>query len=102
MKEVTKAQYRYTTAPNSWAQHDTTEDLWIPSNTEIFGSTAIYKDLFPDDASRIKQKAGIDTKVQWRLRNASDTSNVYYVGTSGTSGTTGVTGEYGIAIGFCT
>ncbi len=102
VKEVTKSQYCYTTAPESGAQRETTEDLWIPSNAEITGSTALYKDLFPDDASRIKQKAGIDTKVTWRLRNAADTSNVYYVTSSGSTSNMGATSETGIAIGFCT
>ncbi len=84
----------------------TTEDVWIPSYKEVFGSGLetlgpTYSATFPDDASRIKRKAG-GSAAWWWLRSADGRNYFYGVYTDGFYyyGYASYTG--GVTLGFCT
>ena len=83
----------------------TTEDVWIPSYKELFGLGIetlgpTYSTAFPDDASRIKRKAG-GSAAWWWLRSASVISTFYGVGTDGFTYGNYASNIGGVALGFC-
>ena len=82
----------------------TTEDVWIPSYKEVFGSGfetlgPTYSTTFPDNASRIKNKVG-DSAIWW-LRSASYNNTFYCVDTDGSFGSNYANDTCGVALGFC-
>lgn len=84
----------------------TTEDVWIPSYKEVFGSGLetlgpTYSTTFPDNASRIKSKAG-SSAAWWWLRSAGTNRYFYYVNADGSGNITNAKVTGGVALGFCT
>ena len=97
--EVTKTQISYTVSGSSETQ-TTTDDVWIPSRSEIQTSEAIYPVLFPDSASRKKSKVG-GSATQWWTRQAYSSSNFYPYTSSGSPTNDPANFSYGVALGFC-
>ena len=84
----------------------TTDDIWIPSSKEVFGTGGetqepTYSTAFPDDASRVKHKAG-GSAVWWWLRSAYYNYTFYRVYTDGSRGYYSANYIGGVALGFCT
>lgn len=90
----------------------TTEDVWIPSYKEVFGTGRetqgpTYSTVFPDKASRIKSKAG-NRAAWWWLRSAHSNStfnnNSFFngVNTSGSYYYYSANDTGGVALCFCT
>lgn len=85
----------------------TTEDVWIPSYQEVFGnysyesSGVCYSTVFPDNASRVKNKAG-SSATWWWLRSAINISGFGAVYTGGSSNCYNTDYTSGVALGFCT
>lgn len=84
----------------------TTDDVWIPSSTEVFvtGSETqgpTYSTAFPDSASRIKSKVG-SSAAWWWLRSAYHDYTFYRVYTDGSRGYYSANSAGGVAFGFCT
>lgn len=89
------------------ASQTTTEDVWIPSYKEVSNSGVgdyYYSALFPDNASRIKHKAGSTSAYRWWLRSANQTgsSRFRYVHTTGSVSDNYASTAYGVALSFCT
>lgn len=106
IKEVTKYSYRYDTKVTD---AETTDDVWIPSGREVNLSAnetmgPKYADVFPDNASRIKKKAGAESASTWWLRSAYNTSSSGFngVSTDGSSSFSGALNGRGVTLGFCT
>ena len=69
IKPVTKTQPAYNTSGSSFTQ-TTTDDIWIPSYNEIFGSSSLYYPLFQNtDANRVKKKSGATSASEWWIRS---------------------------------
>lgn len=99
IKEVTKTQLSYNTSGSSETQI-TTDDVWIPSDSECFGADSLYYVLFENtSANRIKNRNG--TASYWWLRRATITENFYAVYTAGGNVSGDSTSSYGVALGFC-
>ena len=84
----------------------TTEDVWIPSYKEVFGLDLetlgpTYSTTFPDNASRIKSKAGSSAALWW-LRSAYTNRYFCYVKADGSGNGTNAKVTGGVALGFCT
>lgn len=102
IKSVTKTQPAYNTSGSSFTQ-TTTDDIWIPSYSEMFGSSSLYYPLFQDThANRIKMKLGSTSVSIWWLRSAHNTYNFYYVFSNGGDSYDPSDSSNGIALGFCT
>lgn len=79
IKTVLKNHPAYDTAGNSYTQ-TTEEKVCPPSYTELYANASStnqprYKALFPDNASKVKKKAGATSAVSWRLRSANNNNN---------------------------
>ena len=84
----------------------TTEDVWIPSYKEVFGSGCetlgpTYSTTFPDNTSRIKRKVG-SSVAWWWLRSAYYTLGYYCVDRDGSFTTLSAENTSGVVLGFCT
>ena len=102
IKSVTKTQPAYNTSGSSFTQ-TTTDDIWIPSYSEMFGSSSLYYPLFQNTtANRIKMKLDSTSVSTWWLRSAYNTYNFYYVFISGGDGYELAYDSCGVALGFCT
>ncbi len=105
IKDVTKYTRIYDTAGSTVNNVATTEDVWMPSYYEMFGSGETrgtrYKALFPDNASRIKKKAGASSASWWWLRSASTSSYFSGVGSSGSISNNSANYSGALALGFC-
>lgn len=99
IKEVTKTQYAYNTSETGFNQ-TTTDDIWIPDYYEVY-SNPKYGELFTDNASRIKKKAGATSASGWWLRRAYYANGFIYIGSSGSSGDDNTGDSYGVVPGFC-
>lgn len=87
----------------------TTDDVWIPSASEIKIITIesqgpIYSDWFSTNIKRKKRYFGGSSAEKWWTRTAYDTTGFNYVGNDGRYGTSTPTSIYyeGVALGFCT
>ena len=98
---VTKTQKAYNTSGSSQTQ-TTQDDIWLPSRSEIKGTSAIYVTLFPDNESRKKYRLGTGTAASWWLRDAGAKNNFNYVTSTGTSDSNkrAMTADY-FVFGFC-
>lgn len=106
IKPVKKYSRIYNVSETAVNDAVTTDDVWIPSYKEVFGSGfetlgPTYSATFPDNTSRIKSKAG-GSAAWWWLRSASTINNFRSVTTDGS-----YTGSYAhsigsVALGFCT
>ncbi len=104
IKPVTKSQTGYTTSgASTQSVSQTTEDsLWIPSSSEVSGTSGLYTGLFANNDGRVKTKAGISSANTWMLRGAAGLDSITCVNSSGTVTNTNASTSIGIAIGFCT
>lgn len=102
IKSVTKTQPALSTSGSSFTQ-TTTDDVWIPSYSEMFTSSSLYFPLFQNTAAnRIKKTSGSTSASNWWLRSAYEIGGFYGVGDGG-GGYGGAAGiSDGIALGFCT
>lgn len=105
--EVTKYTRTYNTAGSAVNNVATTENVWIPSYREIFGSTSLetqgvmYTGLFTDATSRIKYKVGASSAGWWWLRSAVGTYFFVSVCSDGSYGYNFASNSGGVALGFC-
>lgn len=104
---VTKHSVIYDTSGTKVPNIVTTDDIWIPSNQEIFGNTGfetlghVYSGVFTDANSRKKFKVGNSNAGFWWLRSASNTSMFKYVNYDGESKFYNSEYEGSFALGFC-
>lgn len=101
IKNVTKEQPAYNSAGSSFTQ-TTTDDVWLPAYNEMFGSSRPYKSLFPDNASRVKCKAGTTSASWWWLRSAYSTGIFDNVYSGGYNSCNHANNTGGVVLGFCT
>ena len=106
IKPVKKYSRIYNVSDSAVNDVLTTEDVWIPSYKEVFGSGLetlgpTYSATFPDNTSRIKSKAG-SSAGWWWLRSAYSYSNFICVRTDGSYISGGANSTSGVALGFCT
>lgn len=97
---VTKTQPAYDTTGASVTQ-TTLDDVWIPSGDELNGSTGLYHEAFPDNASRVKRKPGSASAEYWWLRSAVNSNIFEYIYSTGTKGNDFAGRSYNVALGFC-
>lgn len=101
IKPVTKTHPAYNTAASSFTQ-TTTDEVWLPSYNEMFGSSSLYYPLFQNtNANRIKKKAGATSASWWWLRSA-DNDYFYGVNSGGYTSYNYADNSNGVALGFCT
>lgn len=102
IKSVTKTQSAYSTSGSFFTQ-TTMDDVWIPSNNEMFGSSSLYYPLFQNtNANRIKKKLDLTSASEWWLRSAIDVGGFDFVNSSGANSGYVAHGSGGVALGFCT
>ncbi len=105
IKDVTKYTRIYDAAGSMVNNVATTEDVWMPSYYEMFGSGETrgtrYKALFSDNASRVKKKAGATSASWWWLRSAYYTGNFTSVYSGGGSYHGVANGSGALVLGFC-
>lgn len=110
IKSVNKYSTIYNTSYTDVNDVLSTEDIWIPSYKEVFGSGretegVTYSSAFPNDSSRTKETiSNINTGTydSWWLRTAGSRECFDVVGSwGGYTYTLAYTNEY-IAFGFCT
>ena len=112
IKEVTKYSYSYEEQKGV----TTTDTIWIPSAREVFLADdpdwvndcyekdgAAYTEVFKDDDSRVRGRAGASGASWWWLRSA-----IYYydfsfifVFSDGSYYSNGASREGGVVVGFC-
>ena len=107
IKPVTKYSriFRSGSAVNDVAS---TEDVWIPSRHEMFDGTTEYyetkgprySEIFPDNASRKKMKAGASSASWWWLRSANNDINFNIVNSDGSSNYNSASTAGALALGF--
>lgn len=104
IKPVTKTHPAYSTKiGGSSSTQTTTDEVWLPSYNEMFGSSSLYYPLFQNtNANRIKKKAGATSASWWWLRSATNANSFNYVTSSGSDSSDYAYGSYGVALGFCT
>lgn len=100
--EVTKTHSAYDTAGSGFTQ-TTQDDVWLPDHKEIYGSSAKYATLFPDDSSRIKYKASESSASKWWKRSGYGIGDFECVESDGRSLNKHdyAYNSKGIALGFC-
>ncbi len=99
--EVTKTQPSYDTTGASSITQTTQDDVWAPSYNELFEPDGLYHSVFPDNASRIKQKPGATSASNWWLRSAYDSSLFRCVNSIGDWDYYITVGSRSVALGFC-
>lgn len=107
IKEVTKHSNIFDTSGSKVLNSVTTDDVWIPSNQEIFGGTSyetlghVYNGVFTDAESRKKYKVGASSARGWWLRSANDESYFRTVSYTGDNTIYDARNASGIPLGFC-
>ena len=104
---VTKIQSTVTDGTKVIDGQTTTDDVWIPSNHEIYSTNtsyettgATYRGKFNSSANRIKKRNGSNST--WWMRSATSTANFRRVTGSGDANDYGASNYTGVALGFCT
>lgn len=98
---VTKSQPSYTTS-GSWVTQTTADDVWIPSQSEVEGSSSTYYTVFQNtNANRIKYKSGASSATFWWLRSAGSTGSFHCVYSNGNVYNYNAYNTSGVALGFC-
>lgn len=107
--EVSKATYIYNSDETATKNAITTDDVWIPSYREIFGSTSsesegiYYSGVFNSSTMRTKMKVNGSSATSWWLRSANNTNYFRGVGSSGWANGGGYAyNSDNVALGFCT
>jgi hypothetical protein len=104
--EVTKIQSTVTDGTMITDGQTTTDDVGIPSNHEIFGTTSyettghVYTTIHNNATARTKYRSG--SAYVWWLRSAYSTTNFRYVYNNGTDRSNRASDALGVALGFCT
>ena len=104
--EVTKISSTYTGGALVKDGQTTTDDVWIPSDHEIFNNTnnettgAVYSTRFTSAANRIKYNAS-GSADSWWLRSASSASYFRCVVNNGGEGYGYAYSASGLVLGFC-
>lgn len=99
---VTKTQPAYNTSGESFTQ-TTTDNVWIPSYSEVYGSSSAYISLFENSISkRVKCVLGVGFIGEWFLRSAETLSIAYAVYSSGDLMSASVYSVKYIVLCFCT
>lgn len=104
---VTKYSNIFDTSGTKVLNSVTTDDVWIPSNHEIFGGTNyetlghIYSDVFTDANSRKKFKVGASSADIWWLRSSLSTYNFKRVSNNGNGSGGSASDANAVALGFC-
>ena len=102
IKPVSKTHPAYSDTGNSYTQ-TTTDEVWIPSYNEMFGSSSLYYPLFQNtNANRIKKKAGATSASWWWLRSAGGNNYFDFVSSNGYDNSYNANSSGGVALGFCT
>ena len=102
IKPVTKTQPASNTSGSLFTQ-TTTDDIWIPSHIEMFGSSSLYYPLFQDTkANRIKKKLDSTSAFYWCLRSTEDVLTFDGVNSRGSRDVAQSDVSHGVALGFCT
>ena len=107
IRDVTKYSNIFDTSGTKVLNSVTTDDVWIPSNYEIFGGTNyetlghIYSDVFTDANSRKKFKVGAGYADNWGLRSAHNTTAFRCVADYGSGYNNSASYDRGVALGFC-
>lgn len=106
IKPVKKYTRIYNVSETSVNNVLTTDDVWIPSSKEVFGTGGetqgpTYSTAFPDSASRIKSKVGSSAALWW-LRSARTANAFYSVIKDGSINNYYANNTGGVALGFCT
>ena len=106
IKPVKKYSQIYNVSDSAVNNVLTTEDVWIPSYKEVFGSGIetlgpTYSATFPNNTSRIKSQAG-SSAAWWWLRSAYNYYNFSRVNTDGSHTSYRANDTGGVALGFCT
>lgn len=105
--EVTKATYIYNPDETITRNSTTIDDVWIPSNREVFGDMSkesegnYYSGVFNSAAMRKKKRANASNTVIWVLRTAADTNFFVAVSASGNATSSQASGEMPFTFGFC-
>lgn len=104
---VTKIQSIHTGDAKVIDGQTTTDDVWIPSNHEIFSTVttfetqgANYGIVFKTNTDRVKTRNG--SASRWWLRSAYNARNFRGVNSSGGSNYNDADYTDGVALGFCT
>ena len=104
--EVTKIQSTVTNSAMVKDGQTTTDDVWIPSIYEVFGTTtyessgALYTGYFTNATARIKYLL-TGSAGSWWTRSAGSTTNFRSVSRSGSDSNSSADLAYGVALGFC-
>lgn len=104
--EVSKATYIYNPDETVTKNAITTDDVWIPSEREIFGGTGresegtYYSSVFNSAEMRKKMKANGSSATFWWLRSANSTTLFRLVNSNGNVDY-GALNSGGVALGFC-
>lgn len=104
---VTKIQSIYTGGAKVIDGQTTTDDVWIPSNHEVFSTNTSYESqganygiVFKTNADRIRTRGG--SANRWWLRSALSGTNFRYVNNNGSDSNINASYSYGVVLGFCT
>lgn len=104
---VKKTSRGFDTAGTATADMSTSDEVWIPSNREIYGGTSyetqgpVYSGVFNSAARRQKMKVNGSSAAGWWLRSANNTHSFRYVYSSGDGYGNDAGGAAGVALGFC-
>lgn len=103
--EVTKVQSIYTNGARVVNGQTTTDDVWIPGNYEMFGttdyeSTGARYSKFTSNSDRVKKLNG--SKNSWWERSTNNDSGFRRVFSGGSNDADYADRLYGVALGFCT
>ena len=107
IRDVTKYSNIFDTSGTKVLNSVTTDDVWIPSNQEIFGGTSyetlghVYSDVFTDANSRKKFKVGASNAADWWLRSARNGNDFRIVNSIGDGNYSSAHYTRGVALGFC-
>ena len=105
LQRVKKVQSTVTDGTMITDGQTTTDDVWIPSNHEIFGTTSyettgpVYTTIYNNATARTKYRSG--SAYYWWLRSAYSTTYFRYVDNNGIGKNSSAPGTYGVALGFC-
>lgn len=105
--EVSKATYIYNSDETTTKNAITTDDVWIPSEREIFGGTSresegiYYSGVFNSAEMRKKMKVNGSSTTGWWLRSAYSTTSFRIVYYNGSVNYANAITAYCVAIGFC-
>ena len=106
--EVSKATYIYNSDETTTKNAITTDDVWIPSNREIFGGTnkesegIYYSVVFNSAEMRKKMKVNGSSAMSWWLRSATGTALFRSVYANGDVNYGNASLPSCVALGFCT